>query len=645
MGINFTPATLLPTAAGINTGGSTGVPADQAVNVLFDFNQFFIEYNRDQIPVNTYFPLLLKRMPGLMNNIEITGNMQTDYTRLPGASSAHGYSFIQIGKQSEGIANALGGYGVAWKPILEPSIGNLEYIVTNIKHSGTGAYDLTIQAPGWPTGGFGQQVGYLRIPYRETGNNIFVPVQFGQYGSSYTINKCLIGNEELMEYAMGAGNMALFMTRPNVYIVDFTSSIHDIGMWDNMDDEMGFLSFINCGVADIRPNIRYNFKMNISEDNGLIFTLNMGETELFRLTAAARIPLYEISKVEYADAIGISVYGTGGRKWYYDDIRIANKAPEYPYLYCAFTKEGLRDEIYINVAARGYTENSERGVTIYAAASDGTWENIGAHVSASMETISSDVVKLADYTYRNKVHVLIMGMYPGSEVGNSFIEVDDISLENNESMSAPIGGCIDAYIEADTVEEEFIFRTHPYNGEIYIDNSEYGIVFIKKLVRNNVDLLYGIDYTLVANEYTFTARGIISILTPFQDQIITVVARTMPTLLQVQSHLNTYGKRPIEYDLLIRSRNIHLLNIESQHREDMIQALIDFAVISRAGVGTQTIEMSSIIQYIEGQGVDTADIVVTDRYYENGKYITRHYSQPSESIIIDDMSVFVVDNE
>ena len=644
MGINFTPATLLPTAAGTTPGGTTITPSDQATNVRFDFNQFFIEYNRDQTSVNTYFPILMKRMPGLMNNIEISGSMQTDYTRLAGVSSTHGYSFIQVGKQSQGTANALGGYGVAWKPILESSVSDLEYIVTNIKHSGTGAYDLTIQAPGWPTGGFGQEVGYLRIPYRETGNYIFVPVQFGQYGAGYIVSKCLIGNEELMEYAIGAGNMSLYMTRPNVYIVDFTSSVHDISMWDNMDDEMGFLSFINCGVADIRPNIRYQFMMNISEDNGLVFTLNMGETELFRLTSAARIPLYEISKVEYADAIGISVYGTGGRKWYYDDIRIANKNNQYPYLYCTFTTEGLRDEIYINAAARGYTDNSDRGVTIYAAQSDGKWANIGAHISESMETISSDVISLADYTYRNKVHVLILGMYPGDETGNSYIEIDDISLENNESISVPLGGCIDAYIEADTIEEELAFTTNPYNGEINIDNSEYGIVYIKKLYRDGVELFYGRDYTIIANEYTFTARGTISILTPFLDEVLTMDVRIMPTLLQVQSQLSTFNNRAIDYDLLVRPYNIHMVNIESVNREDMMSTLEDF--VSTAGPidETKSIEMSGLIRQIRAQGIDVSDLVVTERYYADGKYTMRHYSQSTETISADSQSIFVVDN-
>ena len=515
---NITEDVLLSQVVGVPIG-------NQEADIMFDLNQFFIEYNRDATPVNTYYPILQKRMPGKLSNVEISGTMRTNYVGVPKSSSSHGYSFIQVGKQSTGIANAIGGYGIAWKPLTAPATGQLSYTIEEVRHTGSGSYSIKLSVL-TPTGGLKGKMGYLRIPYRETGGHIFVPVQFGEYAGDLLYENCLIGNEELMAYAMESEELYVYMTKPNVYVVDFASTINDIRTWDEMDDEMGFLSFITCGVADIRANIKYDFKMTIGENSGLVFTLSTGEEELFSLSTGVRIPLYEMSGAEDADSIGISVYGTGGRKWYYDNIRIADNSPSFPYLYCSFSREGRRDEVYVRATTRGYHETETGGVKIYIATSEGEWELIGGHQSIAMQTISSDVIDLNDHIYRNRVHVIIMATHSGSALGNSTIEIDDISIENNESISVPIGGCIDAYIESDTIEEEFAFTTDADTGGIQIDNSIYGIVYIKELVRNGVNMIQGIDYTFIANEYTLTARGEINILTPYPMEDVVISAIT-----------------------------------------------------------------------------------------------------------------------
>ena len=157
---NQTNVTVLPSATMNNVQSS----ANATPTFMFDIHKFMEEYNGEQKPVSAYFPVMQKKIPGLMSNVVISGTMSTDYIPKAEHGEQHGYSFIQIGKVSDGVANAMGGYGIAWRPLTgygdEAVVGSPIAIVKKV---GNGEYDITMTSPYAP-GGYTQSMGYIKVP-------------------------------------------------------------------------------------------------------------------------------------------------------------------------------------------------------------------------------------------------------------------------------------------------------------------------------------------------------------------------------------------------------------------------------------------------------------------------------------------------
>jgi len=600
--------------------------------LIFDVNKFFTEYNNSNVPVNSYYPILQKRMAGELSNIRIAGTMRTNYSGVVGASATHGYSLIQVGKASSGLANALGGYGVAWKPLVGSAADTSAHDVSTIKKVGTGQYDITLSSP-YPTDpqvGFAQSSGYLQLPYRGTYTFVFISVQFIDYKSDGSTIRCLSGNTELLDSLTGYTNVALYLVRPNVFIVDYTSSVNDINLWDNLSDEMGFLSFLNCGVANIQPDLDYDFTLTITEDDGLEFSI---DEPAFSISAPARIPMYEYVTAEDTDSVGISVYGTDGFKWYYDNIRISNMAEQYPYLYCQFSTEGLRDDIYIKTTARGYKgEGTETGMKIYACTSAGEWEMIGYNTGESMQSVSSDVVKRSDYTFRSKINVIIMGTPPGDAEGNSSLDIDTVSVENSESISTHLGGFVDSYIDAPCIEKNYELEPNADTGTLYIDNRAEGIVHIIGLSREGLALAPAIDYVAGLDEYSYTCRGSITIATRYRDGTITVKALVCPALVSIHSGMAARNIRPLGYDLLVKHRVVHYLDVIGANRSTVLPYLIQYVQTLPRVDGELQFSYAQFIFYLLQNKITTTGVYITDSYWDDGA-ITKDYLRNTKDTI------------
>lgn len=590
----------------------------QQSQITFDVNKFFAAYNDSALPINSYYPIMQKRLAGGMNNIKISGTMRTSYSGAVGASATHGYSLIQVGKSSSGLANALGGYGVAWKPLTGNTADTTAHDVSSIKKAGTGLYDITLSTP-FPTDpqiGFGQTLGYLQLPYRSTSTYVFVSIQFMEYKSDGRTIRCLSGNTELLDSMTGSVNVAIYLVRPNVFLLDYTSSVNDINLWDNLSDEMGFLSFLNCGVARIEPNLDYDFNLTITEDNGIEFAI---ESPAFSISAPARIPLYEYVKAEDTDSIGLSVYGTDGYKWYYDNIRIASMAEQYPYLYCQFTTDNLRENIYIKTTARGYKgEGAEAGMTMYACTSTGEWDKIGYNVGGTMQTITSDVIRRDDYVFRQKINIIVMGTTPGDNDGNSTLEVDTISVENSESIAMHLGGFIDSYIDAPSIVKEYSLEPSAATGTIYIDNSTEGIVHIIEMTRDGLMLAPSIDYVIGLDEYSYTCRGSITIATRYRDGLIGIKALTCPALVTIHAELDRRNMRPVGYDLLVKHRIVHYLDVMGENRTTILPHLVAYVKTLPRVDGVLQFSYAQFIFYLLQNKVTTRGVTITDSYCENG---------------------------
>jgi hypothetical protein len=590
----------------------------QPQQLIFDVNKFFAEYNNSTVPVNSYYPILQKRLAGGMSNLRIEGTMRTNYTGVVGSSATHGYSLIQVGKASSGLANALGGYGVAWKPLVGSPADTSAHDVTLIKKVGTGQYEITLSSPypSEPQVGFAQSSGYLQLPYRSTSTYVFVSVQFLDYKSDGSTIRCLSGNTELLDSLTGYTNVALYLVRPNVFIIDYTSSVNDINLWDNLSDEMGFLSFLNCGVANIQPNLDYDFTLAITEDNGIEFSI---DDPAFSVSAPARIPLYEYVAADDTDSVGISVYGTDGFKWYYDNIRISSMAEQYPYLYCQFSTEGLREDIYIKTTARGFKgEGVEAGMKIFVCTSAGEWEMIGYNTGETMQSVVSDVIKREDYTFRQKINIIIMGMTPGDAEGNSSLEVDTVSVENSESIATHIGGFIDSYIDAPCVVKTYDLVPNADTGTLYINNSTEGIVHIIGLTRDGLTLAPSIDYVAGLDEFSYTCRGSLTIATRYRDGIISLAALTCPALVTIFSSMVSRNIRPTGYDLLVKHRIVHYLDVIGSNRATVLPHLVKYVQTLPRVDGVMQFSYAQFIFYLLQNKITTSGVYITDSYYSDG---------------------------
>lgn len=614
-------------------------PANELQELRFDVNKFFSEYNASQIPVNAYYPILQKRLAGSLKNISIEGNMMTDYSGSPGESATHGYSLIQVGKASSGLANALGGYGVAWKPLVGDSIDSNSYDVTFIKKVGIGEYEITLTAP-YPAGGFPLETGYIQIPYRDTSTFVFVSIQFLDYLEDGLTIRCLSGNIELMDSITGYENVAIYMVKPNVFIVDFTSSVNDINLWDNLSDEMGFLSFVNCGVANIQPNLDYKFTLTITDEGGIEFAI---EDPAFSITGPARIPMYEYVAAEDTDSIGISVYGTDGYKWYYDNIRITNLEEQYPYLYCMFTTDKLREEIYVKAAARGYKDGGlDTGMKIYVCNSLGEWILIGYNTGETIESIVSDVIVRDDYTFRGTINVILIGSNPGDFEGNSILDVDSVSVENSESVASHLGGFVDVYIDALCVETTFTEDIDTETGSVYVDNASRGIVHIIEISRSDLVLTPGIDYTLGLDQYSYTCRGSITIATKYSDGDITIKALACPGLVTINDALTKKNINPINYDMLVKHRMVHYLDIAGSNRATVLPYLSSYIETLPRVDGVLQFSYAQFIFYLLQNGITTRDLIILDNYVDNNVVNKDYIRSSDDTIYLNKISCFRV---
>lgn len=609
------------------------------LDLLFDVNTFFSEYNRDGVPISSCYPILQKRMTASLKNISVSGTMMTTYAGTGNAVASRGYALIQVGKASSGIANALGGYGVAWKPLVGSSTDTTEYKVSNIKRVGVGEYNITL-TNAYPEGGFVPTSGYMQIPYRSTSTMVFVSVQFLEYLSDGKTIRCLSGNAELIDSMTGYTNVSIYLVRPNVYIVDNTSSINDINLWDNMNDEFGFLSYLNCGIANIRPGIDYEFNMAITEDNGLEFTI---DALSFSISSPARIPMYEFVAAEDTDSVALSVYGTEGAKWYYDNIQITSLDSQYPYLYCSFSTEGLRESIYIKTTARGYAGEGDTGMRMYACRANGSWELIGYNTDGTMEAISSDVIQRDDYVFRDRINIILIGMNTGGAEGNSVLEVDWVSLENSEAISTHLGGCIDAYIDAQCTEVDYTVALDPETGLAYLDNAELGIVQILKITMGTRELNQYMDYLLAIDEYSYTCRGSIAIKTPYLEGNIVVRALVCPGLVAIDKSIATGGLTPVGYDLLVKHRNVHYLDILGTQRATLLPHLTAFIETLPRIEGVQTLNYAQFTNYLQQKNIlTTGSFVIVDKYTASGAISKSYLRNAGEAISVSKVSCFRV---
>ena len=627
---NQTNVTVLPSATMNNVQSS----ANATPTFMFDIHKFMEEYNSEQRPVSAYFPVMQKKIPGLMSNVAISGTMSTDYVPKAEHGEQHGYSFIQIGKVSDGVANAMGGYGIAWRPLTgygdEAVVGSP---IASVKKVGNGEYDITMTSSYTP-GGYTQSMGYIKVQYKTTGNYIFVPVQFGTYNSDgITINRCLIGNTVDLSETASANTYSLYLVRPNVYIVDFPNSIGDVSNWDSINSDAGLLSFVSSGVADIRPNNRYVFSLIYGGDGALVARIyeSDGITEVVSLNAAARIPLFDFVDRDKADSFGISVYGTCGKNWYYDDIRIAGTTEQFPYLYCAFSPENIRDTFYVSATMSGDGSGGS-GAKLYVAEDSGDWDMVGYTSASSPTLITSQVLSKDDYLYDGKINVLIVGAAPGDDAANGYIEIDDVRIINSESIGSHIGGCVDAYIDADTIEEEFTVTTDA-SGVAILDNSEYGIVHIIDIKNASTELYPSIDYILGLTDYSLTTRGSIVIKTKYASATeITVKALTSPSLLIIHSKSINSPNMSTGYDLLVRHKIIHRITVNKVGAGSILQTYVD------ANSDTTKLTMATMASVFAAGGIDISGLVVTDTYISGDAYVVNNLVLPSEYIEITNTS-------
>lgn len=603
-----------------SVGDPNALPSTN-VKIRFDVAKFFENYSDggDGSLAETYNPVCQKNIGQvLQNNIEIRGKFRTNYD--PVESSTHGgYSYITVRKPTSGKADAITGYGIAWRP---SSFDATKLSLTGIA-SGT---TVTL------TTGDGTNLGSNTVAFISNiidDKTYYVPFEFER--TDDVLSNCAFPTN-----IAPSGSVEILVCEPNLFIVDNDLINGDMYMNNFIEFPGNTLAYIRSAIVKIEKDTDYYFKLQISSDNAIDFYLETVESLLdtadAKISCGARTPMSEYIGTSNMNAFGISVVDTTGYRWYYDDILIRRLDGEYPIGYFEFDVSTLTDmvQIYLKGYGTGYGGD---GLKIYVWETElETWEQVGENTfSTASLSISNDVDKNL-YAADGTLKVMIRTAYPSGVDTEATLNIDYIDVRGSYNSGVHIGGCVDVMIDDANLVSGTLDVTPDTTDYInIIDFSDRVVVWISSVVVKDsspsIALLEGVDYIWIHNNenYERTDRGqnIIK-FNPSITSDVTISYYYSPLVKNLQnwahqSHIHFKGQ-----DTLIKHKNIHLLSVEATTGDDTTQAEIasmvgDYVKTLVNSDGNYTLTFNGIKEYLYIQSVrKLTTLKVTDTYRDNG---------------------------
>jgi len=593
------------------------------VRVQFDITKFNTLISQLGIPTENYSPVVqIKLDSTLQKNIEITGEFRTNYDPL--LTNGHGgYSYITVRKSSSGKADAVSGYGIAWRPS-SYNIDNLtlegNYGGTTITLSDAGAGDLYIGD---------HNVAFIKTTI--LGQVHYLPFEFSRTSGSDNLTDCI--------FPAGAtpddGSVTIILCEPNLFIVDNDMVNTDLVGGKFFDFPGNSVAYLESEVVNIAPNTQYYFKMTIGNDNTLDFYLETSEAALATATAkiscGARTTKAEYFNLNNMDAFGISIVNSEGSQWYYDNIRIAKVGEEYAVNYFEMDVSSISDimQVYLSAYASGVGGN---GLSLYAwNIGDETWDEIANNTYSSLALTISKNIDKDDYVEDNTLKLMVTSTYPSDSTTASKISLDYIAVKSAYNSGAHIGGCVDIYIDDNYIKSDTKDVVPDSSDFINVIDFGRAVVWIDKIIIKGsspeVELLEGSDYIWIKNNpnYMNSSKG--QSIIKFSPTILsecTIHYSYSPLVKNLQEWSENPNVSFKGQDILFRHKNIHLLAVSASAGDGTSESTIsdyisDYIDTLTAVDDEYNLTYEGVREYLYGQGVrQLTAISITDTYRNDG---------------------------
>ena len=556
-----------------------------------------------------------------------------------------GFSYITVRNKSKGVASASGGFGLAWRP---SSKNVLETATVSSYDSGTGTLTFTTGEIFGNLSG----LGYINnIPFNYT------PLQ--SPGNSIVVEKLPIG----VGNPVGA---VLTSMEHNLYIVDNDVSSSDIYDGHFFEGKTGALSFISSGVAIISPNVEYNFRILINEDNSMSCfiksTLELNFPAEPNITSPARTPISEYLGTSDVDSFAISVNNTIGHKWYYDDISIGYTAARYPSIFFKMDVAKLPEQMNVifNASGQGYDSAStaKTGVKLYARNKQSQWDLIGENgQSRTYQNSVTSVINKSDYTSEDFIDFALIGTFPSGGATNkhSYIKVDFFELVGASDIAMSIGGAVDVYIDDDYLTEGTALLEPTTAGQIMeFPSTDRAVVWIDKVTLQNSpdnELIEGVHYMWAWNDedFKYSSKVTNSLILTGSDAVL-VNYRYSPLVKSAQETLSE--DKMVAYkgqDIIVKHMDIYMINVESDiepnSEELMLTSLAKYVKdLQLNGDDVYVLRWDEILGYLVMSGVyGITKLYITINHRESGLLKSKILRKPGDTIMIDKYSTFRVE--
>lgn len=466
----------------------------------------------------------------------------------------------------------------------------------------------------------------------------------------------------------------------NVYLVDNNILTDDMPIrLDNMIIEENINNFLAYGISNIESNVTYKFGLEIDSTWGMKVCIYSGSAAgspnfSSAYDAATNVSGYIMSLGSRLDGyepqssgthFGISVLGTDGHDWVYDDIRITSIVDGY----VASLFKLYADPAHFNETAgarltmigAGQGSPGQYGMAWYIwSNAESSWELMATNSGSSTATSVFDIAVISGYLDGSN-YINVMAIVDDA-ASDGQLNIDYVKLSTTPASGIHTGHMTDIYVHAPTAITRQTANLTGITGNIVeLDTLTHPIYQIEEVYYTAGGPVYGaltrnssVDtgrYAVINNSpnYTYSVYEDLSLSVPLNANI-SVVYTAYADGVTIQEFLEDESNRTPGSDNLLKIAPPAVITI---NQLDFRGPLTAVTVQSKIALWIndlirENFEITDLINYLYGLGItyidlSTLDIVVTVYDYDgtisaDNVAITTSYSLEAPNTFYTDTS-------
>jgi len=424
----------------------------------------------------------------------------------------------------------------------------------------------------------------------------------------------------------------------NVYLVDNNILSDDVPIHtNNMIIEDNINNFLAYGKTDIQPNTTYKFGMEIDDTWGMrvcIYSGTFGGNPDFDNPYSESVPSGYIMSMGArleghepqagGNEFGLSVMGTDGKDWIYDDLKITTIVEGYTAsLFKLYANPGnfsSTDPAQLYLVGAGNNGFGVSGMSWYVWNTSGTaaWNYIASNSGATTSQVIYNLDPLNSYLDEsNFVSVMAMVNLPSAE---GELNIDYVKLSTVPPSGVHIGHMSDIYIHAPSKIVRASVEIAAIGGIVdlmtYVNLPIFEIEEVYytadpevPLIRDSSDPATRYIVNNPKPYYTYSMEEDLSLSVPV-DANVTVVYTYYSDCADIQSFVESDENRLPTTDVLVKAAPPASITINSLSFRGTISE-----TDARTKIATwinelvrETFEVSDLINYLYLNGVTYVDL-------------------------------------